>query len=162
VAASPALGVGRTVAGALGTTATTGLGVAAGAGEAEVRDALGAGEAVGAAVAGGVGAGLGGREGVADGAADAVADGSADGVGAGVGGNVTTGLGPVGCGTGVTAGIDVAPSSGGVARFWNAETSAPIPRPATMTPTISAAIGKGPPPVPPALERGGGCGRRRR
>jgi hypothetical protein len=63
----------------------------------------------------------------------------------------------------VTAGAEVAPSSGSVPRFWNADTSAPIPSPATMTPMISAAIGNGPPPVPPALDRGGGAdGRRRR
>ena len=81
--------------------------------------------------------------------ATATAGGLGDG---GAATSVTTGCGADGCGTGVTAGAEVAPSSGSVPRFWNAEIRAPMPRPATMTPMISAAIGSGPPPVPPALD----------
>ena len=106
-------------------------------------------------------------EGFADGVwtGEAVADGDGDGAGEAVGTGVNNACGADGCGTGVTAGTEVAPSSGGgVPRFWNAEISAPMPSPATMTPMISAVIGSGPPPpVPPALDRGGGeLGRRRR
>jgi hypothetical protein len=164
----------------VGTTRTTGFTDAVGRG-----DGTGVGGDV-AAAAGvavtrtegsdtGVGEGLAARDGAGDGVADGegTGDGEADGTGdddgdgegdgEGVGASVTTGRGPSCCGTGVTAGTEVAPSSGTVPRFWNADTSAPIPRPATMTPMINAAIGKGPPPVPPALALGGGgCWRRRR
>ena len=138
-----------------GAVGTEGVADGTGAGVA-----LAAGDGVGAAVAVGAGVGLGEGTGVGDG--DGARDGVGTGVGTGVGGRVITALGRDGWGTGVTSGIEVAPSSGTVARFWNAETKAPIPSPATMTPMISAAIGRGPPPVPPA--RDGGCddGRRRR
>ncbi len=124
------------------------MAAAAGVGEAVacgVTLEAGEGEAEGDALAEGDGLGVG----------DAVADGV--GEGCAVGASVTTGCGPVSCGTGVTSGTEVAPSSGSVPRFWNAETSAPIPSPATITPMISAAIGNGPPPpVPPALDLGDG------
>ena len=141
--------------GRAGAVGTEGVADGTGAGVS-----LAAGDGVGAAVAVGAGVGLGEGTGVGDG--DGARDGVGTGVGTGVGGRVITALGRDGWGTGVTSGIEVAPSSGTVARFWNAETKAPIPSPATMTPMISAAIGRGPPPVPPA--RDGGCddGRRRR
>jgi hypothetical protein len=108
-------------------------------------------------VADGAGEGDALAEGDGFGDGEAVADGVGEGDGGAVGTSVTSGCDPVTCGTGVTWGTEVAPSSGSVPRFWNAETSAPIPSPATITPMISAAIGSGPPPpVPPALDRGEG------
>jgi hypothetical protein len=127
-------------------------------------DGLEAAVAVGATVADGIGVGDGDGVRLGAGEGEGVDEGESvgEGLASGVGVSRTSGV-TGGCGTGVTCGIDVAPSSGTVARFWNAETRAPIPRPATMTPMISAAIGKGPPPVPPPRE---GCcgveGRRRR
>jgi hypothetical protein len=141
-----------------------GLADAAGDGVVPPGVALGSGVALGPAVADGAAVALGDGDGTGEGDGDGLGDGEADGLGegVGVGARVTTGLGPLGWGTGVTAGIEVAASSGAPARFWKAETRAPMPRPATMTPMMSAAIGKGPPPVPPPLARGGEGGRRRR
>jgi hypothetical protein len=123
---------------------------------------LGAGVAVAAAVADGAALGAADGDAFADG--DGRGDAVGDGDGLGVGTGVINGCGG-GCGTGVTAGnaFELI-SGGGVPRFWNAEISAPMPSPATITPIISAVIGSGPPPpVPPALDRDGGeLGRRRR
>ena len=170
--------VGRSVEATRGGTLATATGVmlalTRGSGESVARavgdatgDALAAGDATAAAdaVALGNGAGVAVCAGLGDAVGVGAGDGDGDAVGTGdgVGASVASMRGPVGCGTGVTAGTDVAPSSGTVPRFWNADTSAPMPRPATITPIANATVGNGPPPVPPPLlRRGGGCVEERR
>jgi hypothetical protein len=109
--------LGCGVAGAGVTTMMIGLTDAAGDGVAPAGVALGSEEALAAADADGATVGLGDGEGGSVGEALGVGEGSGVGVGVGLGASVTTGLGPLGWGTGVTAGIDVAPSSGGPPRF---------------------------------------------
>ncbi len=150
---------GRGVAGAGGVALGRALGTALALGAADgALDAAtdGAAEGLGAAVA------LATGDGEVEGAGDGDADG--DGSGEGVGASVGSGDCGEGCGTGVTTGADVAPSCGSVPRFWNAEMSAPIPRPATITPIANATVGSGPLPVPPplAFRGGGGADGRRR
>jgi hypothetical protein len=90
---------------------------ASGNGEGPEAAALDAAVACGETAADGEGEGEGLADGEGLGEGDAVTDGVGFGDGGAVGSSVTTGCGPVGCGTGVTSGAEVAPSSGSVPRF---------------------------------------------
>jgi hypothetical protein len=107
--------LGCGVAGVGVTTTMIGLIDAAGEGVAGDGVALGSGDVLAAADADGAAVGLG--DGVGVGVALGVGEGAGVGVGVGLGASVTTGLGPLSWGTGVTTGTDVAPSSGAPARF---------------------------------------------